>query len=211
MSAPGTQIAEAALLIRSARHLTAFTGAGISVESGIPPFRGPGGRWNKYDPRLLELTHFLKHPEVSWPVLKEIFYDHFGAARPNRAHEVLAAWEARGLLRTLLTQNPTSFSDTRRMFCAMAASCICVPPVPHLHGNYDERPVSYLIHDPKITCSNTVEVLHRGKLLHSCRPRVGAQTFDLREKQQLGLTFDFLELSIGMWSELDLIRHGIDL
>jgi NAD-dependent deacetylase len=99
------RIFAAASLIRSARHLTAFTGAGISVESGIPPFRGEGGLWSKYDPRLLELSYFLKHPEVSWPVLKEIFYDHFGAARPNRAHEVLAAWEARGLLKTVITQN----------------------------------------------------------------------------------------------------------
>ena len=98
-------ITEAARLIRQARHLTAFTGAGISVESGIPPFRGPGGLWGKYDPRLLEIHYFLERPEVSWPVLKEIFYDHFGAARPNRAHEVLAAWEARGLLKSLITQN----------------------------------------------------------------------------------------------------------
>ncbi len=104
-------IRSAASLIRGARHLTAFTGAGISVESGIPPFRGPGGLWTKYDPRLLELGYFLKHPEVSWPVLKEIFYDHFGAARPNRAHEVLAAWEARGLLKTVITQNVDSVSS----------------------------------------------------------------------------------------------------
>jgi NAD-dependent deacetylase len=101
----GAAIREAARLIRSARCLTAFTGAGISVESGIPPFRGPGGLWSKYDPRLLEIRYFLAHPEVSWPVLREIFYDHFGAAKPNRAHEVLAAWEARGLLKTLITQN----------------------------------------------------------------------------------------------------------
>jgi len=100
-----TAVASATALIRGARHLTAFTGAGISVESGIPPFRGAGGLWSKYDPRLLELSYFLKHPEVSWPVLKDIFYDHFGAARPNRAHEVLAAWEARGLLKTVITQN----------------------------------------------------------------------------------------------------------
>jgi NAD-dependent deacetylase len=104
-SQTSASVARAARLIRSARHLTAFTGAGISVESGIPPFRGPGGLWNKYAPRLLELSYFLKHPEVSWPVLKEIFYDHFGRARPNKAHEVLAAWEARGLLKTLITQN----------------------------------------------------------------------------------------------------------
>jgi NAD-dependent deacetylase len=111
-----SKISEAAALIRSARRLTAFTGAGISVESGIPPFRGPGGLWNKYDPRMLELDYFLRHPEKSWPILREIFYDHFGAAKPNKAHEVLARLETEGWpqdgaeggrarLRTLITQN----------------------------------------------------------------------------------------------------------
>jgi NAD-dependent deacetylase len=109
-------VRDAALLIRSATHLTAFTGAGISVESGIPPFRGPGGLWSRYDPRMLELEYFLARPGTAWPVIKEIFYDHFGQARPNRAHEVLAAWERdgwprgrgsaeRGFLETLITQN----------------------------------------------------------------------------------------------------------
>ena len=83
-------IRDAAALIRSARYLTAFTGAGISVESGIPPFRGPGGLWSKYDPRMLELDYFHRNPDKAWP---------------NKAHEVLAAWEARGLLKTLITQN----------------------------------------------------------------------------------------------------------
>jgi NAD-dependent deacetylase len=91
-----TQIKAAASLIRSAKYLTAFTGAGISVESGIPPFRGAGGLWGKYDPRTLEIEYFLRHPEQAWPVIKEIFYDNFGKAKPNKAHEVLAAWEARG-------------------------------------------------------------------------------------------------------------------
>jgi len=54
---------------------------------------------------MLELDYFLAHPEESWPILREIFYDHFGKARPNRAHEVLAVWEARGLLKCLITQN----------------------------------------------------------------------------------------------------------
>ena len=75
------------------------------MESGIPPFRGEGGLWSQYDPRMLELDYFLAHPEKSWPILREIFYDHFGKAKPNRAHEVLAAWEARGLLKVLITQN----------------------------------------------------------------------------------------------------------
>jgi NAD-dependent deacetylase len=77
----------------------------VSVESGIPPFRGEGGLWSKYDPRMLELDYFLAHPEKSWPILREIFYDHFGKARPNRAHEAQAACEARGLLTCLITQN----------------------------------------------------------------------------------------------------------
>jgi len=101
-------------LIRSARYLTAFTGAGISVESGIPPFRGEGGIWNTHDPRKFELDYFMAHPEEAWPLLKQIFYGGgLRAARPNRAHEVLAAWEARGagldgrggLLKVLITQN----------------------------------------------------------------------------------------------------------
>jgi NAD-dependent deacetylase len=104
-SDPQTAIREASRLIRSAKYLTAFTGAGISVESGIPPFRGPGGLWSTYDARMLELDYFLAHPEKSWPILREIFYDNFGKARPNKAHEVLAAWEAHGLLKTLITQN----------------------------------------------------------------------------------------------------------
>jgi NAD-dependent deacetylase len=54
---------------------------------------------------MLELDYFLAHPESCWPVIREIFYDHFGQAKPNRAHEVLAAWEARGLLKVLITQN----------------------------------------------------------------------------------------------------------
>jgi NAD-dependent deacetylase len=99
------QIKQAASLIRSARYLTAFTGAGISVESGIPPFRGAGGLWDRYDPRTLEIEFFLRHPDQAWPVIREIFYDNFGRAKPNKAHEVLAAWEARGLLKCLITQN----------------------------------------------------------------------------------------------------------
>src|SRR5512145_2063414 len=72
-----TAITHAARLIRAAKHLTAFTGAGISVESGIPPFRGEGGLWNKYDPRSFEVGFFRAHPEEGWPVLKEIFYATF--------------------------------------------------------------------------------------------------------------------------------------
>jgi NAD-dependent deacetylase len=100
-----TRICETARLIRGSRYLSAFTGAGISVESGIPPFRGPGGLWSRYDPRMLELDYFLAHPEIAWPVIREIFYDHFGKAKPNGAHLALARLETEGRLKALITQN----------------------------------------------------------------------------------------------------------
>ena len=99
------KIKKAARLIREARYLTAFTGAGISVESGIPPFRGPGGLWSKYDPKLLELSYFRHYPEKVWPVLKKLFFESFAEAEPNDAHLVLAWLEQEGLLKALITQN----------------------------------------------------------------------------------------------------------
>ncbi len=100
-----SRIGEAASLLRSARYLTAFTGAGISVESGIPPFRGPDGLWSRHDPRMLELSYFRSHPVECWGVLRELFYEHLAQARPNEAHRVLARWESRGLLKAVITQN----------------------------------------------------------------------------------------------------------
>ena len=100
-----SRVRKASDIIKKARHVTAFTGAGISVESGIPPFRGADGLWDKYDPQLLELQYFLEHPEESWRVIKEIFYDTFDKARPNRAHEVLAEMEKAGYLKEIITQN----------------------------------------------------------------------------------------------------------
>ena len=85
-----TNYHEASKLIQNATRITAFTGAGISVESGIPPFRGENGLWNKYDPIFLDIRYFQAKPLESWRLIKEIFYDFFGEARPNAAHFGLA-------------------------------------------------------------------------------------------------------------------------
>ena len=98
-------LTEAIELIKNAKHITAFTGAGISVESGIPPFRGIDGLWSKYDPQILDLSYFFNNPKESWMVIKEIFYDFFGKARPNDAHKGLAALESNGMLQEIITQN----------------------------------------------------------------------------------------------------------
>ncbi len=82
-----TLIQQAARKIKKARRLISFTGAGISVESGIQLFRGPDGLWSRYDPQVLDSSYFQRHPANSWRVIKEIFYDFFGKARPNPAHQ----------------------------------------------------------------------------------------------------------------------------
>jgi len=95
----------AAEKIRNSSFTMAFTGAGISVESGIPPFRGAGGLWNKYDPEVLEINYFYNHGEECWRVIREIFYDFFGDAKPNQAHYALAKMEELGYLQAIVTQN----------------------------------------------------------------------------------------------------------
>lgn len=98
-------IERAAELLRDARHAIAFTGAGVSVESGIPPFRGPGGLWERVDPTFIEIGHFRTHTEESWRRIKQLFYDGFGRAEPNAAHLALAELERRGLIARVITQN----------------------------------------------------------------------------------------------------------
>jgi NAD-dependent deacetylase len=99
------KISEAVKLIRKSKYMVAFTGAGVSVESGIPPFRGAGGLWNTTHPIFLEIEFFKKKPLQSWIKIKEIFYDKLGDAEPNIAHEVLAKMEKRSLLESVITQN----------------------------------------------------------------------------------------------------------
>jgi NAD-dependent deacetylase len=99
------RLEEAAQILKRSRFTTAFTGAGISVESGIPSFRGQDGLWEKYDPKVLDLQYFLSNPVESWKVIREIFYDFMGAAKPNHAHLVLARMEEEGMLGSTITQN----------------------------------------------------------------------------------------------------------
>ncbi len=92
--------------IAAAKHVVALTGAGISVESGIPPFRGKGGLWEKFDP--MEVAHidsFMKNPEKVWRLLISAMKDLLVSAKPNAAHLGLARLEELGLLKTVITQN----------------------------------------------------------------------------------------------------------
>ncbi|MFW5808018.1 MAG: SIR2 family NAD-dependent protein deacylase [Spirochaetota bacterium] len=99
------EIALAAQLMERSACTVAFTGAGISVESGIPPFRGADGLWAKYDPVFIEISYFYQHPTESWKKIREVFYDCIGKAMPNPAHRALAELEEMGRLHAVITQN----------------------------------------------------------------------------------------------------------
>lgn len=103
MNALVRQTAESLMQTRKA---VAITGAGISIESGIPPFRGPGGLWERIDP--MEVAHieaFRRNPEKVWRLLLKGMQDVLTAARPNAGHTGLARLEQWGYLRTVITQN----------------------------------------------------------------------------------------------------------
>jgi len=99
------QIAER---ISRSKYGVALTGAGISVESGIPDFRSPGGLWSKYDPREFGyIESFRANPGKVWKMLVELD-EVLMRADPNPAHLALAELEKRGILKVVITQNVDS-------------------------------------------------------------------------------------------------------
>jgi len=98
----------AAQQILQSHCLIALTGAGISVESGIPDFRSPGGLWSKYDPfEYGHIESFRTNPRRVWQMLLEMD-KLLLQAHPNPAHFALADLEHRGLLQIIITQNVDS-------------------------------------------------------------------------------------------------------
>jgi NAD-dependent deacetylase len=93
-------------MLTRTKRMVAFTGAGISAESGIPTYRGDDGVWHKYDPaKYASISHFFREPEYYWKFFQEVRYPVLQKAEPNRAHKILAKLEAAGILRAVITQN----------------------------------------------------------------------------------------------------------
>lgn len=100
-----SSLEEAIALLTPRRRLLAFTGAGISTESGIPDFRGPDGVWTKIDPSEFTFDKYVTNPETrkrSWQMrVSSGVLD----AAPNPAHRALVdLWNA-GRLMGVVTQN----------------------------------------------------------------------------------------------------------
>jgi NAD-dependent deacetylase len=102
-------IIEAAAIIVGSSYVTCLTGAGISVESGIRPFRGPGGLWTeKGEPPMDGYQRFLRDPKAHWERrMRDAgeFGINIMGAEPNPGHLALAELERMGVVRWLITQN----------------------------------------------------------------------------------------------------------
>lgn len=99
-------LARARRLLEAATRIVAFTGAGVSAESGIPTFRDAlDGLWARYDPAQLATEDgFRADPALVWRWYAER-RARIAQARPNAAHAALAAAEAAGRAISVVTQN----------------------------------------------------------------------------------------------------------
>jgi len=99
------EINKAAEIICQAPRIVALTGAGISVESGIPDFRSAGGLWERFDPMEYgTIQAFRADPEKVWTMLHEMSAM-MKNALPNPAHKGLARLQKMGKLHNIITQN----------------------------------------------------------------------------------------------------------
>ncbi|MGY5852405.1 MAG: NAD-dependent deacylase [Candidatus Thorarchaeota archaeon] len=103
--ATSDDISRARKLIVEATRVSALTGAGISVDSGIPDFRSEGGLWERYDPNeYATYESFQRNPEKFWTMGRELA-EVLLKAHPNKAHNILADLEKKGKMLGVITQN----------------------------------------------------------------------------------------------------------
>lgn len=113
-------------MLDEAGRIVAFTGAGISTESGIPDFRSPGGIWTRYKP--IEFGDFLASEEMRRESWRRKFATHetLQKATPNAGHRALARLVELGKMAAVITQNIDGLHQ---------ASGVPDSKVIELHGN----------------------------------------------------------------------------
>ena len=120
-----SEIKKAKELVINAEKVSAFTGAGISVDSGIPDFRSEGGLWKRYDPlEHATLESFMRDPTKFWTMGRELA-ETIIKAEPNAAHLALMKLEAQGKLTGVITLNIDNLHQSAGN-----------KKVIELHGNY---------------------------------------------------------------------------
>ncbi len=177
------KIQEAAKFVRESNYLVAFTGAGISTESGLSDFRSPGGLWQRF--RIVTYQEFLSSEEARkdfWKMRKELI-DQLLVAKPNEAHLALVKLEEMGKLKWVITQNIDGLHQ-------MAGN----KNVIELHGN--NRSASCLRCGKLYTIEEVKEMLGYEALDISCldcggivKPRI-VMFGEAMPREELALAFD---------------------
>jgi NAD-dependent deacetylase len=152
------RIREVAEFIHATDRAVALTGSGISVDSGIPTFRGGQGLWEKYDP--MEYAHidaFLADPLKVWKMLEEM-RDLMAVAQPNPAHRGLAELERMGHLMAVITQNVDNLhqragSQNVIEFHGNGARLICLS----CGRKYDVEETEFSEFPPRCQCSTILK------------------------------------------------------
>jgi len=145
-------------LLGSGTPGVALTGAGISVHSGIPAFRGAQGLWEKYDP--MEFAHidsFLADPAKVWAMLREMG-EVVRQAEPNDAHLHLAELERRGILAGVITQNVDNLhqeAGSRQVveFHGNGANLVCLT----CRNKYPGEEVDLSVLPPRCPCGGLLK------------------------------------------------------
>ncbi|MGA3115589.1 MAG: NAD-dependent deacylase [Syntrophobacteraceae bacterium] len=196
------------LLVQS-RYAIALTGAGISVESGIPDFRGKDGLWTKYD--LLEYGHidsFRANPGKVWKMLMQMDALVEGV-NPNEAHLALGDLEKLGIIKMVITQNVDSLhqrggSSNVVEFHGNFRTMRC----DNCHKSFLREDVSLVSLPPLCSCGGPIrpDVVLFGEAIP---PEAYSQAFDAAEKCDLMLVVG-TSASVAPASQLPLIakRRG---
>jgi len=90
-------------IIKNSKRIVFFGGAGVSVASGIPDFRGANGLYNNVPEEIISHHYFLENTKEFYEFYKDNLV--FKNAKPNPCHEALAILEEKGYLKAIITQN----------------------------------------------------------------------------------------------------------
>lgn len=159
---------QAAEKIAAAEKVVALTGAGISVDSGIPDFRSADGLWSKYDPMEYgTIDAFLANPVKIWEMMRELS-ELVGDARPNPGHDGLAALEALGRLSSVITQNVDGLhqaagNSTVIEFHGNGRRLVCL----NCRRKYDRKDMMFDSFPPMCACLNVLkpDVIFFGEMI----------------------------------------------
>jgi len=155
VKAPVVMMSRIAQWIMDSASPVAFTGAGISTESGIPDFRSPHGVWAKN--RTIYFEEFVRDKQARWEYWRQKCESHreFAAARPNAGHRFLAKLEVLGQLHGVITQNIDGLHQ-------IAGN----RQVLELHGT--AREIACLTCDYRIDADSMVEQFQRRRRVPDC-------------------------------------------